>query len=239
MNRLPDELVPSNDASRLRSLHNYQVLNTTPEPIFDEYVALAAQLFNLPISLMSLVDEQEVFFKANTGLPSLERVARPDSLCSAAILQNEVLAYGDLAVEGCSLVNPAVAKSAGLRFYAGAALKMPDGHNIGSLCVIGREPRTISSEEQELLMRLAELTSMTIELRSYYLRQGRPDDWWQAQQQLQTLLSDEAAMARYLTSRLGTLSGLTGEHAPMQQRLLALRHTLTTLLAECTASLAS
>lgn len=232
MSQLPEELVPADDASRLRSLHNYQVLNTTPEPIFDEYVALAAQLFNLPISLISLVDEQEVFFKANTGLPGLERVARPDSLCSAAILQNEVLAFGDLAEEGCSLINPGVARSAGLRFYAGAALKMPDGHNIGSLCVIGREPRSISTEEQELLMRLAELTSMTIELRSYCVRQNRRDYWLRAQQQLQILLSDEAAMARYLTSRLGTLSGQTGEHAPIQRRLLALRHTLTTLLAE-------
>jgi GAF domain-containing protein len=232
MSHLPEELIPADDVSRLRSLHNYQVLNTTPEPIFDEYVALAAQLFNLPISLISLVDEEEVFFKANVGMPVPQQVARPDSLCSAAILQEEVLTYNDLSTEGCSLINPMVAQSAGLRFYAGAALKMPDGHNIGSLCVIGREPRSISAEEEELLMQLAQLTSMTIELRSYYLRQNRVDDWLKAQRKLQGLLSDEAAMARYLTSRLGTLSGLTGEHAPMQRRLVALRHTLTTLLAE-------
>ncbi|RSK44524.1 GAF domain-containing protein [Hymenobacter perfusus] len=230
MDHLPDSLIPADDISRLRSLHHYQVLNTTPEPVFDEYVALAAQLFQLPISLLSLVDEQEVFFKANIGLPGLERVARPDSLCSAAILQGEVLSYADLATEGCNLVNPYVAQAAGLRFYAGAALHMPDGSNIGSLCVMGREPRSIEPDERVLLTTLARLLSLTIELRRHYLGAGRQPEWLAAQQELQALLTDEAAMARYLTSQPDTPSA--NEAAPVRQRLLTLRRVLEERLAE-------
>ncbi|RSK34552.1 GAF domain-containing protein [Hymenobacter metallilatus] len=232
MNHLPASLIPPDDAARLRSLHQYRILNTTPEPIFDEYVALAAQLFNLPISLISLVDEQEVYFKANTGLPGVERVARPDSLCSAAILQDEVLAYTNLSEESCSLISPYVAKSAGLQFYAGATLRMPDGSNIGSLCVIGREARAITPEERELLTALAGLAGLTIELRRQYLAHNRSADWQVVQQELQQLLTDEAALVRYLTSRLGTISANVGEYAPMQRRLQALRQILQQHLTE-------
>lgn len=204
MNRLPDSLIPDNEPSRLRTLHQYQVLNTTPERIFDEYAALAAELFNLPISLVSLVAEEEVVFKANEGLPGLERVARPDSLCSAAVLQNQVLTYSDLATEGCSLVNPFVARSAGLRFYAGAALRMPDGSAIGSLCVMGREPRPIEPAEEKLLMALAELVTLTIELRHTYVSRQELAEWEVVQQELEATLHEHAALARYLISRQGS-----------------------------------
>ena len=239
MHDLPASLIPADDAARLHSLHQYNILNTTPEPIFDAYVALAAQLFNVPVSLISLVDEQEVFFKAGTGLPGLARVARPDSLCSAAILQQEVLAYENLAEEGCGLINPYVAQAAGLQFYAGAALRMPDGNHIGSFCVMARAPRSMSAGERELLMMLASLTSLTIELRQHYLAQGRPAGWETVQRELQELLHDEAALARYLTSRLGTVSGNTGEQAPTHHRLLGLRRVLEHHLAEFTAPLSN
>lgn len=232
MNHLPNSLIPANDVARLRSLHHYQVLNTTAEDIFEAYVALAAQLFNLPISLISLVDEQKVFFKANTGLPGLEQVDRTDSLCSAAILQKDVLVYNNLAVEGCELVNPYLARAAGLQFYAGAALVMPDGNHIGSLCVIGREARSIDAGERTLLMTLAELTSATIELRYHYLHKGRAAEWEQIQQELQDLLHNEAAMARYLTARLGTIADNPTEQAAVQRRLQAVRTVLNDRLAE-------
>ncbi|RYU78243.1 GAF domain-containing protein [Hymenobacter persicinus] len=232
MNTLPTSLIPDNDPQRLRSLHQYQILNTTPEPIFDEYVALAAQLFNLPISLISLVDEQQVFFKSNVGLPDLERLDRADSLCSAAILQNQVLTYTDLSREGCDLVNPFVAQAAGLRFYAGAALHMPDGENIGSLCVIGREARTIAPEEETLLAELAGLVSMTMALRWGYLHQGQVEAWQAKQHELTDLLHDSAAFARYLTMRTGTISASARDLHSVRQRLQELRDVLTAALAE-------
>ncbi|SHI81810.1 GAF domain-containing protein [Hymenobacter daecheongensis DSM 21074] len=232
MNMLPESLIPTNDAGRVRSLHHYQILNTTPEPIFDEYVALAAQMFNLPISLISLVDEHEVFFKANEGLPGLEPVPRPDSLCSAAILQSKVLTFTDLNTEACSLVNPYVAQSAGLRFYAGAALHMPDGSNIGSLCVIGREPRPIEPQEEEMLSMLAELVSLTIELRYAYLSRDRAYEWQAAQRELEEILHDHTALARYLTTRAITPAATARDLNTVARRLAELREIITGHLAE-------
>ncbi len=228
----PDSLIPDDDQQRLRSLHHYQILNTTPEKIFDEYVALSAQLFNLPVSLMSLVDEQEVFFKANTGLPGLEPVGRADSLCSAAVLQSQVLVFEDLSEQSCRFINPYVAQSAGMRFYAGAALRMPDGANIGTLCVMGREARAITDAEEGLLSVLAELVSSTIGLRYNYLLHNRPNDWQAAQTELQELLHDASNLARYLTSRTGTVSTSGQDLQPIRQRLAALHSVLDRRAAE-------
>lgn len=234
----PNHLIPADDQQRLRSLHHYQVLNTTPEQIFDEYVALAAQLFNLPISLISLVDEEEVFFKASTGMPGLERVARADSLCSAAVLQSHVLVFEDLSERSCRFINPYLAQAAGLRFYAGAALRMPDGAGIGTLCVIGREARAIVPAEEALLMALAELASSTIVLRLHYLRQNRVHDWQAVQAELQELLHDASALARYLTSRTGTVSINEQDMRAMQQRLNVLHSVLDRRMTEFDTSVA-
>ncbi|WP_303311734.1 GAF domain-containing protein [Hymenobacter sp. BT730] len=199
--RLPNALIPDADGARVRTLHQYQIVNTTPEKIFDDFVALTAQLFNVPISLISLVDEERVFFKANTGLPGLESVGRSDSLCSAAILQDEPLVYPDLEKERCALVNPYVAQSAGLRFYAGSAIRMPDESNIGTLCVIGREARDFTQTESGLLTKLAALVSQTIELRGQYLSQGQQEEWEHAHDELEERLNENTTLARYLTSR--------------------------------------
>ncbi|GAB3224777.1 hypothetical protein GCM10027346_05290 [Hymenobacter seoulensis] len=232
MNTLPDSLIPPDDQERLQSLHYYQITNTTPERIFNEYVELAAQVFNLPISLISLIDEHKVFFKANLGLPGLEQLPRTDSLCSAAILQNQVLSYKDLNENSCRLINPDTAQEAGLRFYAGAPLHMPDGSNIGTMCIIGREPREITPGEEKLLMALAELVSLTISLRQYFLSSNRESDWLVTQAEIQELLHDQAAMVRYLTARLGTLTYNAAELEAAQNRLTPLRNLLTKRLAE-------
>ncbi|MCC3156858.1 GAF domain-containing protein [Hymenobacter sp. 15J16-1T3B] len=196
----PASLVPAHEPARLRTLYRYEILNTTPEPIFDDFVALAAQLFKLPISLISLVDQDTVFFKANAGLPGLVAVPRADSLCSAAVLEHTPIAFPDLQQERCDLVNPAVAEAAGLRCYAGAPLRMTDGLNIGTMCVIGREPRDFTEAESALLLRLAELVSRTIELRARLLGFS-PDAWEQAQRELQAYLHESSTLARYLVAR--------------------------------------
>ncbi|GGF23028.1 GAF domain-containing protein [Hymenobacter cavernae] len=198
---LPVSLVPANDAVRLRTLHQYRIVNTTPEKIFDEYAAWAAQLFNLPIALISLVDENQVWFKAAIGTQGVSSLVRGDSMCSAAILQDTAVVLSDYSKESCGLISQTVAESIGLRFYAGAALQMPDNQKIGMMAVIGREPRGFSEAESALLVRLAQLVSQTIMLRGHYLAHEQSDEWEDAQQELAQRLDDNAALARYLTTR--------------------------------------
>lgn len=201
MTAFPKSLIPENEAARLRTLHLYQIVNTTPEPIFDDYVAWAAQLFNTPISLISLVDDEYVYFKALTGAEGVSGLPRTESMCSAAILPDVPVVLTDYKAESCELIKPDVAQALGLNFYAGAALRMPDGSRIGMMAVIGREARGISTNEAAVLKRLAELVSETIELRFNYLRTQQTQAWEAAQAELMETLDDNTALARYLTNR--------------------------------------
>ncbi|MCC2546203.1 GAF domain-containing protein [Hymenobacter sp. BT175] len=159
------KLVPANEPQRLQALARYSIAGTAPEKLFDDWACLVAKLFETPIALVSLVTQDEVFFKANYGLPGAVQVPREDSMCSVAVLKEEPVVYEDLNKKPCDLVNPQVAQSLNLRFYAGVPLRDPQGHTLGSLCVIDREARKFTEQETELLTRLAAVTMRTIELR--------------------------------------------------------------------------
>jgi len=202
MNTFPASLIPTNEAARLRTLHLYQIVNTTPEPIFDAYVAWAAQLFNTPISLISLVDEKQVWFKSAVGSGGIMQLERTESMCSAAILPDVPVVLSDYRPESCELIKPDVAQAIGLNFYAGAALRMPDGARIGMMAVIGKEERPFSDAEATVLSKLAGLVSQTIELRFHYLVEAEKEEEWEdAQRELAAALDDNTTLARYLLSR--------------------------------------
>jgi GAF domain-containing protein len=197
----PKFLIPDNEAVRLRTLHLYQIANTTPEPIFDDYVAWAAQLFNTPISLISLVDDDYVYFKAVAGAEGVSGLPRMESMCSAAILPDMPVVITDYKATSCELIKPDVAQAMGLNFYAGAALRMPDGSRIGMMAVIGREARGLSTNETAVLKRLADLVSATIELRFRYINTQQQQAWENAQAELAETLDDNTALTRYLSNR--------------------------------------
>ncbi|MCC2546374.1 GAF domain-containing protein [Hymenobacter sp. BT175] len=197
----PASLIPADDAVRLRTLYQYQIVNTTAEAIFDDYTAWAAQLFNTPIALISLVDDEYVWFKSVTGAEGIPGLPRAESMCSAAILQDEPVVTSDYKPESCGLIKPDVAQAIGLKFYAGAALQMPDGARIGMLAVIGREFRQLTDTDSAALARLAKLVSQTIELRVRYVIADEPEEWSRAQAELTESLDENAALARYLNSR--------------------------------------
>lgn len=216
----PASLIPANDASRLRTLHQYRIVNTTPEPIFDAYTAWAAQLFNVPIALVSLVDDDYVWFKSVAGHVGLAGLPRAESMCSAAILQDEPVVTSDYRPESCTLIKPDVAQAIGLKFYAGAALQMPGGERVGMLAVIGREFREVTDKEKAVLVQLAALVSQTIELRARYLEAAQPAEWDDAQAELADTLDDNAALARYLNSRNGYIDFEDAEVAQLIERRL-------------------
>jgi GAF domain-containing protein len=224
----PDSLIPAHDATRLRTLHQFQIVNTTPEQIFDDYVAWAAQLFNVPISLISLVDADYVWFKALTGATGIPGLVRNESMCSAAILAGQDVVISDYKPESCQLIKPDVAQAIGLNFYAGAALIASDDSRLGMLAVIGKEPRGFSPAEADLLTRLASLVSRTIELRHRYLTTDQPVEWEDAQRELTKALDDNSALARYLSTRNKGIDLADEEVAqPIIRRLESVAKVLT------------
>ena len=224
----PDSLIPEHDAARLRTLHQFQIVNTTPEQIFDDYVAWAALLFNVPIALISLVDADYVWFKALTGATGIPGLVRNESMCSAAILAGHDVVISDYKPESCRLIKPDVAQAIGLNFYAGAALVASDDSRLGMLAVIGKEPREFSAAEASLLTRLSGLVSRTIELRYQYLTADELGEWEDAQRELTKALDDNSALARYLATRNQGIDLSNAEVAqPIVRRLESVDKVLT------------
>lgn len=158
-------IIPDNDAARINALRRYQILDTPPEDAFDNVARLCTQIFNVPISLISLVDKEEVYFKANIGMGKAKVTPRGVSLCSLAVMKAEVTVFEDAGDEPCLLANPNVTGSFGLKFYAGAPLTTHDGFRIGTLCVIDKQPRLFNERDREILAGMAKIVMDEIELR--------------------------------------------------------------------------
>lgn len=154
-NTFGKNIIPVNENERVRALESYKILHTLPEGFFNNLAQIIAKTFDTPIALISLVDKEKVFYKANVGMPGTDYVDRGISLCSLAILDNEPTIFEDTTKEPCLLSNPLVAGEFGLRFYAGAPIITPDGFHIGTVCVLDRKPRSFSDTEQELLVQFS------------------------------------------------------------------------------------
>ena len=139
---------------RLEALDAYQILDTPRERAFDEVAQLAADLCGTPIGVVNLIAEGRQFFKAEVGL-GIREAPLDTSFCRYAILEQDFLLVPDAAEDPRFSANPFVTGASGLRFYAGAVLKTSDGMPIGTLCVLDRQPRTLSEVQQRALLVLA------------------------------------------------------------------------------------
>ncbi|WP_051359768.1 GAF domain-containing protein [Adhaeribacter aquaticus] len=158
-------IIPDNDATRVQKLHEYQILDTpVGEGPFQHVASLATHLFKVPIALVSLVDKQRVWFKANVGLEGVNEVDRGTSLCSLAVLSHEPTVFENAVEEPCLLANPLVAGEFGLRFYAAAPLTNPEGLNLGAVCIVDKIPRKFSIADQKILEHLAAVVMKELEL---------------------------------------------------------------------------
>ena len=157
--------IPDNEVDRLAALHRYHILDTPPEAAFDRITALAARLFQMPITLVSLVDESRAWFKSCYGF-GLREVPREATICSFALLYDDVLVVPDTRQDERFVCNPFVQSEPGVRFYAGAPLLTQDGFNLGTLCLLDSEPRdALSAEQQRILADLAAIVVDELELR--------------------------------------------------------------------------
>jgi GAF domain-containing protein len=147
---------PANEDDRLQALRQLLILDTPPEERFDRLAAFAAQEFDMPIVLLSLIDDDRQWFKARVGLDVCE-TGRDVSFCAHAILRDETLVVPDVALDDRFADNPLVTGEPHIQFYAGAPLKMPGGQNIGTLCLIDRTPRQLDEVDLAILGSLRDL----------------------------------------------------------------------------------
>ncbi|EEW09974.1 GGDEF domain-containing protein [Vibrio mimicus] len=150
----PDK--PENETERLAHLHKLGVLDTAAEERFDRITRLAKRLFNVPIALVSLVDENRQWFKSCFGL-SVSETSRDISFCGHAILGRKVFIIEDASQDPRFADNPLVTGEPHIRFYAGVPLLYEDKMALGTLCIIDRKPRQLSQDE---LIDLCDLAKM-------------------------------------------------------------------------------
>lgn len=154
-----------NEQTRLERLKRLMVLDSAPEPLFDEITKLASAICGTPIALVSLVDDNRQWFKANTGLEGATETHRDIAFCAHVILENELMEVADATQDTRFLANPLVTDNPNIRFYAGAPLTLSDGLNMGTLCVIDREPKQLTDIQKTMLTGLAAVVSRALEVR--------------------------------------------------------------------------
>ncbi|WP_457939350.1 sensor histidine kinase [Mesorhizobium sp. 10J20-29] len=164
MNQIQN-IIPIDEEARLAAIRRYDILDTPPDGAFDRITALAARRFDVPISIISVVDEDRIWFKSHHGLPQVSQIDREAGLCASAILSLEPHVLPDAKLDPRSLANPLVAGEFGLRFYAGIPLQTSDGFGLGTLCVIDKAPREVNAQEIDDLRDLASLVVDQLELR--------------------------------------------------------------------------
>jgi two-component system, NtrC family, sensor kinase len=154
------------EEKRLRALERHGLLDTPSESEFDDIVRLAARVCDVPMALISLVDRERQWFKANVGLPGVKETARCISFCTHAIEQSQELFVVEDAHRDARFVhNPLVEGEPHIRFYAGAPLCSEDGYFLGTLCVIDFRPRSLDEGQRHALLALKRQVELLMRLR--------------------------------------------------------------------------
>ncbi len=154
---------PAKETLRLAKLQDYSILDTSAEPAYDDIAALAAHICNTPAAFVSLIDATRQWFKAKVGVDVTE-TPRNVAFCAHAIQQMGVMVVEDTRQDPRFCDNPFVTGAPYIRFYAGAPLITPDGHNLGTLCVVDYQPRQLTAHQLSALQVLSRQVMAQMEL---------------------------------------------------------------------------
>jgi len=156
--------VPDHEAQRIATLKSYDILDTLPEKAFDDLARLAAIICETQGAFITFIDSDRQWYKSKLGF-IVNEIPRELSFCSHAIMHDEVLVVEDASKDDRFAGNPLVASGPRVRFYAGSPLRAPTGDALGSVCVIGQEPRSLSPHQREALKLLANQVQILLEWR--------------------------------------------------------------------------
>jgi two-component sensor histidine kinase len=227
--------LPVDELQRLIALKRHNLLDTPPEEAFDRITRLAAGVLGMPISLITLIDETRQWFKSRHGFDA-PWIQRELAFCSYTILDTKPMVVPDAAADDRFATNPLVTGDPNIRFYAAAPLVTPEGHVLGTLCVIDRSPHPeFSHEQRRLLQDLAELVMTEIQARSAILAlRQKVHEHQEIERRLQWSLAETETLLREVHHRVknnlqlaDTLLALEIRHTPaVAEHLRDLRYRM-------------
>ena len=153
------------EGKRLIAVKELDLLDSEPEELFDNIVEMAASLCGVPMSLLTVVDTDRQWFKASKGFDDVKQTSRDISFCAHAIAQDEIFEVPDATIDPKFVDNPLVTGSPNIRFYAGSPLKLSNGANVGTLCILDTHPKQLSNVQRETLSYLSEVAVTLLEAR--------------------------------------------------------------------------
>lgn len=157
------------EQARLSALHSLNILDSDPEPFFDALTRAARSAAEMPIALVSLVDEGRQWFKAQTGLEDVRETQRDISFCTWAILSEEIFEVEDASIDPTFCKNPLVLGAPHVRHYVGAPIQVTGGHRVGTLCLLSQTPGKLTPSQRAVLQCLAEAAAVGMEQRAQLL----------------------------------------------------------------------
>lgn len=149
------------EKERLKALQRYQILDSLPEQAYDKITQLASIICQTPMALISLVDEQRQWFKSKVGI-DVSETSREISFCQHALSETALMEVEDATQDGRFQNSPLVTSDPNIRFYAGCPLVDSDGYALGTLCVLDKTPRNLTTEQKKALQLLGEMAMALI-----------------------------------------------------------------------------
>ena len=156
--------LPANEVQRLEQLLGTRLLDSEEQEVFDNLTHLAAEIAQVPVALISLVDEHRLWFLSRIGVDARE-MSRSTAFCAHTSLGGELMEVNDACQDPRFCDNPLVVGAPHIRFYAGVPLVLPSGEALGALCVVDSQPRELSETQRRALVTLASSILAEIDLR--------------------------------------------------------------------------
>lgn len=151
--------------ARQRVVDSYRIVDSLPDGVYDDLVGVAMALCGTPIALLTLIDRERQWFKAQRGL-DMRQTPRGIAICDHAIREpGRIMEVRDLRLDPRFAGNPWVSGGIGVRFYAGAPLLTPEGVALGTVCVLDHQPRTLTPQQRDALQALSRVAMGLIDSR--------------------------------------------------------------------------
>ena len=195
------------EADRLVSLQDLMILDTEPEAEFDAIVKAAAMVCGVPMCLISLVDKDRQWFKANLGFPGVSETPRSMAFCDYTIKQNDLLEVRDCLQDDRFANNSLVTGYPNIRFYAGVPLCSSDGSHVGSLCVLDTKPGALTANQRDILKEISLAASHALESRRTAKALIASELRFRTFHKEQLKLQEESALLMRQTSELAKVGG--------------------------------